>query len=124
MNNPQIIIRMPEKVAPSETSTKGVVQPAGLYNGSLKALSTELSDLCKMDDLGAATATPVLNENELKSVRALIAYVAYQLRMKESAVRENVTRRFHADDIAHLRSQAFDEVMRWLVDMCVEEILD
>jgi hypothetical protein len=114
MTNAQAPIYLSE-VKLKRLRSKGAVQPAGLYNGSLKALSSEYVDISHED---------YLNENELKSVSALICYVAHDRKADQSSISADVTKRFGVSGLDQLRRQSYEEIIRFLVDMCVEEVLD
>jgi hypothetical protein len=114
MTNAQSPIYLSE-VKLKRLRSKGAVRPTSFYKGGLKAPASEYNDIRKVDSL---------DENELKSVCALVAYVAYNKRMDEDAVRDNVLQRFGVADIEHLRSQSYEEIIRFLVNLCVEEVLN
>lgn len=63
-----------------------------------------------------------LNTNELKSINALLAYVAFNKNIDEGKVQEIVQIRFGVEDVAHLPQKDFDEVIRFLVDLCDETV--
>jgi hypothetical protein len=64
-----------------------------------------------------------LNENELKSVYALLAYVAHNQRVRQETVQAVVETRFGVDQVEKLAQKDYEEVIRFLVDLCVEELL-
>ena len=72
----------------------------------------------------ATTRAPSpLNKFELTSIQALLAYTAHDKNVSETLVREALATRFGVDDVQKLPSQAYDEAIRFLVDIQVELIL-
>jgi hypothetical protein len=65
-----------------------------------------------------------LNRHELTSVYALLAYVAYQQSVEETVVREIVATHFNVPDVTQLPQKSYDEVVRFLVDMKAELLLN
>jgi hypothetical protein len=65
-----------------------------------------------------------LNENEMKSVYALLAYVAYNKHIEQKTVQAVVEARFNVDQVEKLPQKSYEEVIRFLVDLCVEELLN
>jgi hypothetical protein len=65
-----------------------------------------------------------LMTNEMKSVTALLVYTAYDRGLEEAAVRAMVEQEFGVGDIEQLQRRQYCAVIRYLVDMCVEEIFD
>ena len=59
----------------------------------------------------------LMNEEELKSVRSLVAYVAYDKQLPADEVENQVATRFRAMSISTLPSKSYDEVVRFLVDL-------
>jgi hypothetical protein len=70
------------------------------------------------------TAAAPLNENERKSVDALIAYVAYGTKTTTADLSREVAERFGIANINLLQSQHYEEVVRFLVDLVTFELLD
>jgi hypothetical protein len=66
----------------------------------------------------------LLNENERKSVNALIAYVAYGTKTSESEISQQVAQRFGVNAINQLQDGDYDGVIRFLVEMVTFELLD
>jgi hypothetical protein len=62
-----------------------------------------------------------LNENELKSVLALIAYTACEQRVSQDVVSSVVETRFGAESVSDIHSHDYEEVVRFLVDMNVDQ---
>jgi hypothetical protein len=59
-----------------------------------------------------------LDEHEKISVRALIAYAAMNTGKREEEIGRRVCERFAAANIDHLPSRAYEDVIRFLVDLC------
>jgi hypothetical protein len=78
-----------------------------IYQAHLDALTEEYD---------ALLGDEYLNENEARSVRALVAYVAANHDMKEQTVCAIVEAFFHVDEIRKLSSHDYDAVIKYLVD--------
>jgi hypothetical protein len=65
-----------------------------------------------------------LNENEIKSVEALIAYVAHNQQLDPRTIRTIVEARFGVHDVMLLRQKDYEEVIRFLVDVCERDDAD
>jgi hypothetical protein len=59
-----------------------------------------------------------LDEHEKISVRALIAYAAMNTGKREEEIGRRVCERFAAANIDHLPSRTYEDVIRFLVDLC------
>ncbi|MDD3287584.1 MAG: hypothetical protein PHX43_01070 [Alphaproteobacteria bacterium] len=68
-------------------------------------------------ELAALHVEEPLNENEWKSIRALIAYVAYDKHVNEDVVCSFVERRFAVKNIIEICSQDYEDVIRYLIDL-------
>ncbi len=82
-----------------------------------------------LPNLGRSNAaTPrrdgILNKNELTSVSALIAFVAYEQNGDEETVRRIAEAAFGVDDIKQVGQNNYDDLIRFLVDLRVDEILN
>ncbi len=64
-----------------------------------------------------------LNKFELTSIQALLAYTAHDKHVSEALVREALASRFGVDDVQKLPSHAYNDAIRFLVDIQVELIL-
>jgi hypothetical protein len=62
-------------------------------------------------------SSDAVNSLELASIKSLVAFTAYDQKVNEQIVRETVLKRFGVDDVAALPSKSFDEVIRFLVDL-------
>ena len=74
--------------------------------------------------LSALQQNTPFNESELKSVQALIAYVAYTQTIGKAAVESFVLTAFSADSISAIPQDYYDDVIRLLVDMDFEATIN
>lgn len=65
-----------------------------------------------------------LNKLELTSVLALLAYTAHDRKISEGTVKEIVTTHFAVGDVAQLPRQSYDDVIRFLVDMQIDMMIN
>ena len=65
-----------------------------------------------------------LNELELKSVKAVIAYVAHMQTASDVTVSSILGAKFGASDVTELRQKDYDEVIRFLVDLNLKEAIN
>ncbi|MDD3288775.1 MAG: hypothetical protein PHX43_07230 [Alphaproteobacteria bacterium] len=63
-----------------------------------------------------------LNENEMKSVYALLAYVAYNHNIKQDVVQHIVETKFGVASVDKLKQKDYEEVIRFLVDLRLDEL--
>lgn len=74
------------------------------------------------------TANPLqserLNSHELKSVYALLAYVAYNQNVRQDTVQMILEAQFGVDHVAKLRRRDYLRAIEYLVDMKLEEIMN
>ncbi|GEM_PF-2872830 len=63
-----------------------------------------------------------LNDNELKSVRALIAYTAHNQKAAEETVQAVLETGFGVDHYTKLQQKDYEEVIRFLVDLRLNEL--
>lgn len=63
-----------------------------------------------------------LQKNELNSVKALLAYVAYNQQVEEERVRAITCARFDVPEVTTLPRKSFDEVVRFLVDLRLDQL--
>ena len=66
----------------------------------------------------------VLNKLELNSVIALVAYVSHAQKANEETVRDVLKTAFSVNDIKALLASQYDEVIRFLVDLRLNEIIN
>jgi hypothetical protein len=65
-----------------------------------------------------------LNHNELKSVRSLLAYIAHTQAASEETVRAILETTFGVDDFNSLPQKSYEDAIRFLVDLRLEEIMN
>jgi len=73
------------------------------------------------------TITPAsdrINDRELKSVYALLAYVSYNQNVRQDTVQMIVEAQFGVDHVSKLRRQDYMHAIEFLVDMKMEEIMN
>lgn len=63
-----------------------------------------------------------LKDNELKSVYALFAWVANEQKAAEETVRAMTETRFNVETVTDLRQKDYDEVIKFLVDLRIDEM--
>jgi hypothetical protein len=63
-----------------------------------------------------------LNDSELKSVYALLAYVAHNENIPQETVQAIVEANFGVNHVARLQHKDYDEVIRFLVDLRIDEM--
>ena len=63
-----------------------------------------------------------LQDNELRSVYALFAWVANEQRAATETVQSITEARFGIDDVSQLKKRDYDEVIRFLVDLRIDEL--
>ena len=63
-----------------------------------------------------------LEKIELNSVRALLAWVAYDQHVEEERVRAITCARFDVPEVTTLPRKSFDEVVRFLVDLRLDQM--
>lgn len=61
-----------------------------------------------------------MNNREMTSIRALLAYMAHDNRISEDSVRKAVTNRFGVDQVEKLPRNKYDDVIRFLVDIQID----
>jgi len=66
----------------------------------------------------------VLNKLEHNSVIALVAYVAHNQKANEETVRDVLKTAFAVNDTKALLASQYDEVIRFLVDLRLNEIIN
>lgn len=73
----------------------------------------------------ASRAFPApLNPNELTSITAVAAYVAYTHKIDETTVLAVLTTAFGVTDVKDMASEDYDAAIRFLVDFCPDEVLN
>jgi hypothetical protein len=71
---------------------------------------------------GAESCQQTLNDGELKSVYALLAYVSHNENIRQETVQAIVEASFGVNHVARIQQKDYDEVIRFLVDLNVDEI--
>jgi hypothetical protein len=104
--------------APQETSDDEVVSTQQGTNNPLPALNALNAELAALCDEGA------LNENELRAVTSLVAYVAYTQETSEDTVLASLTTEFGVDDVKSLPSDDYEDAVRFLVDFRFNELMN
>jgi len=66
-------------------------------------------------------SSTALDEHELTSVRALVAYAAMNTGKPEEEIQQRLSTKFSAANINHLPSRSYEDVIKFLVDLCDEE---
>lgn len=68
--------------------------------------------------------SPISNGLELRSIQALISYIAYERSVNEEVIRTLVKDRFGFDGTNIKRDEVFEEIIRFLVDLNIRENLN
>ncbi len=78
------------------------------------------------DDLNAAIIAhdEPLNQSELKAVTSVISYVAYSQNASEQIVCEMLATAFEVKDVKALPRGYYDEAIRYLVDLRVQDVMN
>jgi hypothetical protein len=63
-----------------------------------------------------------LNDNELKSVYALLAYVSHNENIRQETVQAIVEANFGVNHIEKLQHKDYEDVIRFLVDLRIDEM--
>jgi len=63
-----------------------------------------------------------LNDNEMRSIYALLAYVAHNENMRQETVQAIVEANFNVNHVSKIKQRDYDEVVRFLVDLRVDEL--
>ncbi len=69
-------------------------------------------------------AEDTLNDLELTSIYALLAYTAHEHKLSEETIRNIVTQHFGVEDVTKLPMSKYDEVIKFLVDIQVEMLMN
>ena len=116
MVKPQTNAPLPE-TAETKPQTEAPLTPkeGDIYLPHLKALS---------DNLNALRAGPTLNDAEMKSIRSLVAYVAYDRDIDETVVHSLIESHFNVDDLTKIRGRDYNDLVQFLVDLNVDLLLN
>lgn len=101
-----------------------VAAPANIQENVCPIMGDFLTFDLKALEEASNRATAPLNENELKSVRAMIAYTACEQHVSQDVVSSVVETRFGAESVRHLCSRDYERVIRFLVDVCERDDAD
>lgn len=96
------------KQAQLDRANSAKTDSADIYQTHLDALTKEYD---------ALLGDEYLNENEAMSVRALVAYVAFNHEISEVAVCAIVEEHFRVDEIRRILRHDYDETIKYLVDL-------
>jgi hypothetical protein len=91
----------------SQKQTPIIVSPRRPANGSCAQI------------LSAPSAG--LNALEKNSVRALVAYAALNTGSPEEEIQQRLSEKFAGANIDHLPSRSYEDVIKFLVDLCEED---
>ena len=69
-------------------------------------------------------ATGVVNRGELTSIKSLTNYVAHNRNLPEEVVREYLLAEFKATDVTDLKRADYERVVRFLVDLQIDLIIN
>ncbi|MDD3183476.1 MAG: hypothetical protein PHD48_11840 [Alphaproteobacteria bacterium] len=83
--------------------------PVEIYRRGVAALESEILNL-RSDE-------PTVNGLELKSLQALIAYIAYDKAIDEAVIRAHVEERFTTNSIEKISQADFEEAIAFLVNL-------
>jgi len=109
-----------EKTAPDNHKKAGETnmlnqKEDNVYMPHLRALSLNLESL--QDD-------GLLNSNERRSISSLIAYAAYDKGVDTEVVQSLLETRFSVCDVEKLKSNDYDAIVRYLVDLKINEVMN
>ena len=71
-----------------------------------------------------AEALSTVNKNELTSITALTSFVANKKNVPEEVVRAVVQSEFHVEDVAKLRRADYERVIKFLVDLQLDLLMN
>ena len=101
-----------------ETEVEATSVANDLSESELQLLHEGLAALREADE---AEGT---EKNEHKSVRALIAYSACDFGVNEEIIRTQVERHFELSNIDELQSGHFDELVRFLENLDIKQLIN
>jgi len=82
------------------------------------------TDMPQFSDKTASPQVERINERELTSIYALLAYVAYNQNVRQETVQMIVEAEFGVDHVAKLRRNDYMRAIEFLVDMKMDEIIN
>jgi len=89
---------------------------------TLKVTSSQ--DVVYHPDCTVSQNVERINERELKSVYALLAYVAYNQNVRQETVQMIVEAEFNVHHVSKIRRQDYMRAIEFLVDMRMDEIMN
>jgi hypothetical protein len=72
----------------------------------------------------ASEDTAVLNDNELRSIYALLAYVSYNQDVPQDRVQAIVEAKFGVKQVTQLSQKSYDDVVCFLVNLCFDDAVN
>jgi hypothetical protein len=117
-NAPKKILLKPSTDRDGSSDSDVPAGEKGLSVSELKALHERLAAL------RAADAVPKTEENEPKSVRALIAYAACDLGVNEGVVLDLVKRHFGMTDINEITQDYRETLVRFLENLDIKKFIN
>jgi len=91
---------------------------------SPKAAQNPASPLKTYRRLKSAPEAATLNKMELTAITAVVAYVAHTQNASETTVVSILTSQFGVTKVDTLPSQKYDEAIRFLVDLKLDEVIN
>lgn len=85
---------------------------------------TSSHDMSYHSDQAAAVPVERINEKELTSIYALLAYVAYNQNVRQDTVQMILEAQFGVDHVAKIRRNDYMRAIEFLVDMRMDEIMN
>ncbi len=82
------------------------------------------TDMPQFSDKTVSPQVERINERELTSIYALLAYVAYNQNVRQETVQMIVEAEFGVDHVAKLRRNDYMRAIEFLVDMKMDEIIN
>lgn len=81
-------------------------------------------DMTYHSDQTAAVSVERINDKELTSIYALLAYVAYNQNVRQDTVQMILEAQFNVDHVAKIRRQDYMRAIEFLVDMRMDELMN
>lgn len=75
-------------------------------------------------DQNPSSSIERINERELHSIYALLAYVAYNQNVRQETVQMIVEAQFNVDHVAKLRRDDYMRAIEFLVDLKMDEVMN
>lgn len=87
-------------------------------------LAIDSADLDFHSDQSQVPTVEVLNNREITSIYALLAYVSYNQNVQQETVQMIVEAHFGVDNIAKIRRSDYMRAIEFLVDLRMDEIIN